>query len=200
MSMVPQPNDPITDEDRQLAVEQVQRAMADGEVRFAELDDRFEAIYAAQTRSELEAVWSQLPSPPAPAVPAPAHPIAPETYSVFGDVKVGGWISVGGDLTYGSGFGNVTVDLSSAHLRSDCTVRVRAVFGDVTVILPDGVRASMESTTIFGDRTERLTQPVAGLPYVRVVAATLFGDAKLYSLSQVPEGKLQRLWKALRGR
>ncbi len=60
--------------------------------------------------------------------------------------------------------------------------------------------ATLESTTIFGERTEVLSPPVAGMPYIRVVAATLFGDVKMYSLSQVPEGRLRRMWKTLRGK
>ncbi|MBT8241113.1 MAG: cell wall-active antibiotics response protein, partial [Acidimicrobiia bacterium] len=93
----------------------------------------------------------------------------------------------------------VLIDLSSAYLREDCTVKVYSIFGDVTVILPDGVRASLQSTTIFGDRKELLHQAIPGAPYVRVVAATLFGNAKLFSLSLVPEGPFRRLWRALRG-
>ncbi len=197
---LPEPHRPVTDQDREVLVEQVQRAMANGHVRFEELDDRFEAIYRATTHGELEAVRADLPGPPPPAAPVPVHPVAPVTYSLFGNVKVGGWISVAGDVAYGSGFGDVFVDLSSARLHQDCTVRVRTIFGNATVILPDGVRATLESTTIFGERTEVLSPPVAGTPYVRVVAATLFGDVKMYSLSQVPEGRLRRMWKTLRGK
>lgn len=183
-----------------MIVEHIQRAMVDDVVGFNELDERFAAVFAARTRGELDAVVADLPAPPPPAPVAVPNPVAPISYSVFGDVKVGGWIAVDGDLTYGSGFGDITVDLSSAHLRSNMTVRVRSVFGDVTVILPDGVRASLTSFTVFGDRKEALTLPIPGAPTVRVVAATLFGDARLYSLSQVPAGPFQRLWKALRGR
>ncbi len=197
---LPQPHEPANDGDRAALVAQVQRAMADGHVRFEELDDRFEAIYSAQTQGELEAIRAKLPGPPPPVAPAPVHPLPPVTYSMFGDVKVGGWISVNGDIAYGSAFGDVVVDLSSARLQTNCTVRARTIFGDVTVILPDGVQATLESNTIFGDRKELLSPPIAGMPYVRVVGATLFGDVKLYSLSQVPEGRLRRLWKSLRGR
>lgn len=180
-------------------MEQIQRAMAADEIRFEELDERFEKIYAARTRGELELSLEGLPLPPPPTAPAPRHPLARVSYSVFGEVKVGGWVSVGSEITYGSGFGDVLIDLSSAYLTGDCTVRVYSIFGDVTVILPDGVRANLQSTTIFGDRKELLHQAVPGAPYVRVVAATLFGDAKLYSLSLVPQGPFRRLWMALRG-
>ena len=195
----PDPEEPIGADDRQVAVEQIQRAMASDVVRFEELDDRFELIYAARTRGELERALEGLPLPPPPEAPVPRHPVAPVSYSLFGDVKVGGWVSVGPEITYGSGFGDVLIDLSSAYLRGDTTVRVRSIFGDVTVIVPDGIRATLESTTFFGDRKQLLSEPVPNAPHVRVVAAALFGDAKLYSLSQVPEGPFRRLWRALRG-
>jgi hypothetical protein len=195
----PNPEEPIGDQDRQIAVEQIQHAMAADSIRFEELDERFEKIYAARTRGELDLSLQGLPLPPPPSAPIPRHPLAPVSYSVFGDVKVGGWVSVGSEVTYGSGFGDVLIDLSSAQLKGDCTVRVYSIFGDVTVILPDGVRANLQSTTIFGDRRELLHQAVPGAPYVRVVAATLFGNAKLYSLSLVPEGRFRKLWRALRG-
>jgi hypothetical protein len=195
----PDPEDPIGEQVRQIAVEQIQRAMATDVIRFEELDERFEKIYAARTRAELDAALHGLPLPPPPKAPTPRHRVAPVSYSIFGDMNVGGWVTVGSEITYGSGFGDVLVDLSSALLTGDCTVRVYSVFGDVTVILPDGVRANLQSTTIFGDRKELLHPPVPGAPYVRVVAATLFGNAKLYSLSLVPEGPFRRLWRALRG-
>lgn len=183
-----------------MIVEHIQHEMANDVVGFDELDERFAAVFAARTRAELDAVVADLPAPPPPAPVAVPNIVAPISYSVFGDMKVGGWIGVDGDLTYGSGFGDVTVDLSSAHIPSNITVRVRSVFGDVTVILPDGVRASLTSYTVFGSRKDALTPSVPGAPTVRVVAATLFGDARLYSLSQVPDGPFRRLWKALRGR
>jgi hypothetical protein len=195
----PDPTRPVTERERDVAVELIQRAVAADLIRFEELDDRFEALYAATNRGELDAVTADLPAPPPPSAPVPAHPIAPVSYSIFGNVNAGGWIAVGGDLTYGSGFGDVTLDLSSARLHRDLTVRVRSIFGDVTVILPDGVRAHLQSVTVFGDRKERLSPPVAGAPHVRVVAASLFGDAKLYSLSLVPEGPFRRMWRKLRG-
>ncbi len=196
----PYPERPATDHDRRVAVERIQRAVANDEVAFHDLDDLFERVYRASTLSEIVAVTGDLPVHDVPQIEVPAHPIASTSYSVFGDVKVGGWIAANGDLNYGSGFGKVFVDLSSADLHCDITVRVRSIFDDVTVILPDGVRATMEPLTVFGDAKTILSTPAPGTPYVRVVAASLFGNARLYSLSQVPEGRMQRLWRALRGR
>ncbi|NNF53170.1 MAG: DUF1707 domain-containing protein [Acidimicrobiales bacterium] len=196
----PYPERPATDHDRRVAVDRIQRAVAHDEVEFDELDDLFDQVYRATTLSEIIAVTGRLPVHDVPEIVPPPHPIARTSYSIFGDIKVGGWIAANGDLNYGSGFGKVFVDLSSADLQQDITVRVRSIFDDVTVVLPDGVRATMEPVTVFGDANSALTTPVAGAPYVRVVAASLFGNARLYSLSQVPQGRMQRLWRALRGR
>ena len=196
----PYPERPVDDHDRHVAIERIQRAIAADDVAFEELDELFERVYAATTLADIAAVTINLPIHDAPKVPAPSHPIARTRYTMFGDIKVGGWISAEGDLNYGTGLGSIYVDLSSADLHRDITVRVRAILGDVTVILPDGVRTNLESFTGLGDTKIAVSDPVPGAPYVRVVAATLLGDARLYTLSQVPEGRLQKLWRALRGR
>ena len=194
---LPEPHQPATDQDRENLVKQVQRAMAEGYVEFEELNERFAAIYAAETKGELESIRAELPGPPAPT-PAPGHPVASMSCSVFGNVQVGGWISVDGDVAYGTIFGNVHVDLSSAHLPN-CKVRAGTVFGNVTVILPDGVTASLSSLTIFGGKTEVLSPPIAGMSRIHVSAGSVFGNVELYSLAQVPKGWLRKLWKTLRG-
>lgn len=194
---LPQSHQLATDKDRDALVTRVQRAMVDGYVRFDELNERFAAIYAAETLGELELIRAELPGPPDPP-PAPMHPATPTSYSVFGNVKVGGWISVNGDIFHGSVFGNVFVDLSSARLPG-CTISARTFFGNVTVILPDGVTVSRKSTTVFGNKTEVLSPPIAGMSQVHVSATSIFGNVEIYSLSKVPQGWLRKLWKALRG-
>ena len=52
--------------------------------------------------------------------------------------------------------------------------------------------------TIIGDRREILVEPVAGGPIVGIKASNIIGDIKIYSLSEVPIGKLRQAWAALR--
>ena len=199
MDQSPVPSDAgISDADRQATVLQVQHAMVQDQIRFEELDDRFAAIYKAQTRGELEAVVQDLPVPPAPVGPPPAHPISASNLALFGDIKIGGWVSADQDLSCATLFGDVVIDLSTAVLTRDIRVTSRSLFGDVTVIVPDGARASLQSLQLFGDRKEDLAPPLPGAPTVTVVAQQAFGDCKLFSLSRVPEGKFRRLWRALR--
>lgn len=171
--------------------------MLQDQIEFDQLDDRFSAVYASTNRTELEAVISDLPTPP-PPVRAPTHPLPSTRFSLFGDTKVGGWISVESDLSYVTVFGDTVIDLSSATIECDVTVTIRSLFGDSTVILPDGTRASLQAVSLFGDTVDRLVPPVAEAPTVRVICQGVFGDSKLYSLSQLPKGKIRRLWRAFR--
>ena len=64
---MPRPSDPVGEHERQATIQQIQGAMADGDVEFEELDDRFAQVYRAETRAELAAVVADLPQRPRPA-------------------------------------------------------------------------------------------------------------------------------------
>ncbi len=191
--------EPLTDADREVTRRLIQDALARDELAFEQIDERFAAIYAAQRREDLDAVIADLPTPPPPVpVPVPrSHPAA-NSWSIFGNVERGGNLEIDGPLSCNSVFGNVVIDLSSARMVEGAVVQGGSVFGDVTVILPDGLRVRHESFTVFGDQKERLTPPADGAPTITVNGRTIFGNAAIYSLSQVPEGRLRRLWKAFR--
>lgn len=188
----------MTEEDRQVAIRRIQDALNREVIPFEELDERFDATYRAGTRSELEAVVSDLPAPPAPIPRAPGHPVPRNNTSLIGDLKVGGWVEVRGDLTYGTLIGDVTIDLSSATMPEEVEITVWGLIGDTTVILPDGARAAQEGFVAIGDRRVDLADPWANGPVVRVRGFRLIGDMKLFSLSRVPEGRFRKLWRSLR--
>lgn len=195
---MPHADDQATESERELTVELVQRAMAKDAITFDELDDRFTAIYRATTRAELAEVVADLPQPPAPRPAVRGHLLPSTSFTLLGDLKVGGWVAVDSDLNYGTLFGDIVIDLSSAELPADVRITATSLFGDTTVILADGVRASVESFVLLGDRRTDLTPAREGSPTVRIVARKAFGDVKVYSLSRVPEGPFRKLWKALR--
>ncbi|MEM9655746.1 MAG: DUF1707 domain-containing protein [Actinomycetota bacterium] len=192
----PDADAPITEQDRQVLVRHIQSAMLQEQIGFEEIDDRFAAVYQAQTRAELDRVVHDLPSPAAP-VP-PGHPVPRQSLALLGDVKVGGWIETGSEITYGTILGDVVIDLSSATLPDQVTITVWNFAGDTTVILPDGVRATLEGFLALGDRKIDLTGPRHGAPMVTVRSYKVLGDARLFSLSRVPEGRIRKLWRKLR--
>lgn len=192
--------EPIGDNDREVTRRVVQDALAKEQIDFDELDDRFEAIYAASNRAELDAVIADLPTPPPPvpvSIPR-GHPIAGAALALFGDIERGGNIEIGSTLSCITVFGDVRLDLSTAHIEDGTTVTVWSLFGEVQVIVPDGIRVAQRGLTIFGDQKAVLSPPFGQAPTITVSSWLIFGDTEIYSLSQVPEGRLRRLWKALR--
>lgn len=179
-------------------IRHIQMAMSREELRFDEIDDRFAAVYSAGTRAELDQVIADLPTPPAPIPPAPGHPVPRQSSAFLGDVKVGGWIEIQSDMTYGTVLGDVVIDLSSANLPDGVTINIWNFAGDTTVILPDGVRSTLEGFMAIGSRKVDLTDPRHGAPLVTVKVFKLLGDTKLFSLSRVPEGRFRKLWRKLR--
>lgn len=196
---MPVPSGSINDQDREIAVRQIQNALAAGHVEFDDLDRRFGAIYEAQTRGELEAVTADLPAPPPPIVAASdGHPMSATSVSLFGDIRKSGDLAVEGDLVFVSVFGDVVLDLATARISDGSKISVYSAFGDATIILPDGIRVRRSAVSVFGDEKEDLSPPISGAATVNVVRFGVFGDTRVYSLSRVPEGRLQKLWRSLR--
>lgn len=193
-----QPHVAVTDDDRDVIIRQIQQAIAADQIEFDDLDDRLERVYDATNRAELDLVTADLPVPEAPEPIPLRHPLAAQHFVLFGDIKIGGWADVEGDMTFGTVFGDIVVDLSSAHLPDSVTITTWSVFGDTTVILPDGCRCRTEAILLLGDRRIDLVPPQPEPTQVSIKIRKVLGDAKVYSLSRVPEGKLRRLWKSLR--
>lgn len=195
---MPVPSEPVGEGDKEVAVRQIQQALARGQVEFEELDHRFGAIYAANNRGELEAVTADLPVPPPPVARVASQPMAATGLSLFGDIKKSGDMAIDGEVTFFSLFGSVVLDLATAEISDGTKISVYTAFGDATVILPDGVRVKRSTVALFGSDKESLSPPFEGAPTVTVARGSLFGDTKIYSLSLVPEGRLRKLWRSLR--
>lgn len=181
-------------------VDRIQQALAEDLIPFDDLDNRFAAVYGASSRAELERVAAELPTPQFhPPPPTARHPAPSSQFSVIGDIRIGGWVSMGDRLTLTDLIGDIMVDLSSASFGPEgITVDVRSLIGDAKIIVPDGARVQIETTLIVGDKRQALAPPVEGGPLIRITGFQLIGDLRVFSLSLVPDGPLRRLWSKLR--
>ncbi|HEX2072863.1 MAG TPA: DUF1707 domain-containing protein, partial [Geodermatophilus sp.] len=166
----------------------------EGRIDLDEFGQRAEAAYAAATLAELDALVADLP-PEAPRTVEIVGTRVPETVStVFGDIRLEGR-SVPRQVS--TVFGDVRLDLRG--LRTDAhrlELVVGTVFGDVDVVVAEGVDAELQGWTVFGDRKAQLA-PVprlAGTPRIVVRARTVFGDLRLRSLAP---GESASRWRAL---
>jgi hypothetical protein len=180
------------DADREAVVARLQTAVGEGRLDLDEFGQRASAAYAAVTTAELDALLADLPGD-APVDIVGAR-TAESVRNVFGDVRLAGR-SVPQEVR--TVFGDVRIDLRA--LRTDVDrfeLVLGTVFGDIDVIVAEGVDAELHGRTVFGNRKVELA-PVprlAGTPLVVVHARATFGDLRLRSLAP---GESPSRWKAV---
>jgi hypothetical protein len=157
-----------------------------------EFGQRASAAYAAVMMAELDALVADLPRETSPHIVGTRTP--EDVSSVFGDIKVSGGTVPRRASTV---FGDVRVDLRGLRTDSDrIELELSTIFGDVDVILAEGVDGELHGRTVSGARkVEPAPVPrLAGTPYIVVHARTVFGDLRLRSLAP---GESPSRWKAL---
>lgn len=184
-----------SDADREAVVSRLQAAVAEGRIDLDEFGQRAEAAYAALTRSELDLLVADLPSDAPPPVQIVGQRSSKEVTSVFGDLTL--TVATSPPQRAGTVFGDIRIDLRGLRTDADrIDLNLHTVFGDIDVIVAEGVDAELNGRTVFGDRKVELA-PVprlAGTPLVVVHAKAIFGDLRLRSLAP---GDSPSRWGAL---
>jgi Domain of unknown function (DUF1707) len=180
-----------SDAEREALVARLQVAVGEGRLDLDEFAQRAEAAYAAVTTAELDELARDLPAPV--EIVGTRSPRA--VREVFGDVRIAGAQLPPAEAS--SVFGDVRIDLRG--LRTDAEevqLRLFSVFGDVDVVVSEGVDALLEGSTVFGRRRVELAPlpRLSGTPRVTVHARSVFGDLRLRSLT--PGASASR-WRAV---
>jgi hypothetical protein len=179
-----------SDADRDRAVSHLQQALSEGRLGIDEFGRRAEAACAAETTAELEPLLADLPAVEMVGRRAPAN-----LFDFFANVRVEGGAPV--PRKAGGVLGDVRIDLR--QLRTDTAVielDLWSVFGDVDVIVAEGMDAELDGWTLLGKRTTDLAPMprLEGTPRVAVRAHTVFGNLRLRSLAP---GESTTRWRAL---
>jgi Domain of unknown function (DUF1707)/Cell wall-active antibiotics response 4TMS YvqF len=166
-----------SDAERDHAVDRLRDAAAEGRLTFEELADRIDVASGAATRGELETLTADLPEPT--VAPAPVAPLRHR--SVFGDVRRTGAWTVPAQSKWGTVFGDVVLDLREARVAApEVTIDAGTVFGDVDLLVPEGVVVEVRAGTVFGDLRQESTPPgPPGAPRIVLEGGSFFGDVKV---------------------
>ena len=184
-----------SDADRETVVARLQKAVGEGRIDLDEFGQRADAAYAAVSRAELDRLVADLPADAPPPVEIVGQRPQEEVTSVFGDISLA--VASTPPKRAGTVFGDVRIDLRGLRTHVDrIDLYVNTVFGDIDVIVAEGVDAELHGRTVFGDRKVQLApvQRLAGTPLVVVHAKAVFGDLKLRSLAP---GDSPTRWGAL---
>jgi hypothetical protein len=197
--------DPVPQDDRKLALRAsdadrdhvaalLGQALAEGRLNADEHAERLESVYRAKTLGELRPLVADLPvsftPPTASGAPAPrvdagslaSMPVTDSVMAVFGEQKRRGRWLVRSGLDAKAIFGSIELDLTEAVLEQrELTISATSVFGEVKLIVPEGVMVVNEGTAILGERNMSLSQDqpyTAETPIVHVRGLTLFGSVE----------------------
>jgi hypothetical protein len=184
-----------SDADRDAIVARLQTAVGEGRIDLDEFGQRADAAYAAVTREELDVLVADLPANPVRPVEIVGQRAREEVSSIFGDVVLA--VAAAPPRRVSTVFGDVRIDLRGLRTGEErLDLQLSTVFGDVDVIVAEGVDAELHGHTVLGDRKVELApvQRLAGTPLIVVHARAIFGDLRLRSLAP---GESASRWAAL---
>nr|WP_246213804.1 DUF1707 domain-containing protein [Kitasatospora viridis] len=202
VARVAEPELRASDADRERIADLLRDAYAEGRLTVDEHAERIEAAYGARTMGELATLTRDLPSHPAtdPATaplpaPTPLPPARTEPTAVVavfgGAARKGRWV-VGSQVRATAVFGGIELDLTDAVFESpEVVITVNAVFGGVSVRVPENVTLVGSGVGIFGGfdvREQTAADPYA--PVVRIKGAAVFGGAD----AKARRGKKVKEW------
>jgi hypothetical protein len=163
-----------SDAERDVAVEQLRVAAAEGRLTFEELADRIEAASNAVTRGELVPLTADLP------VASPTRSNYSPVIRTFGDIKrKGAWV-VPAESHFRSFFGAVILDLREATITTrEVHIDAHTPFGNIVLLVPEGVDVEVRANALIGKLKQEQTAAAHGAPRIVLTGGTWFGDVKI---------------------
>lgn len=158
-----------SDAEREATVDRLRQSVVDGRLTLEEFSDRVGLAQVARTDRDLAMLGSDLPA--APAV-APAD-IARHRAFCSRIVRSGPW-ELPVRSSYRCLFGTIDLDLAQVRLPGpEVEIEIFNLFGTVTLIVPEGVRISLEGGGPFASQVIHSPEapPVPGAPVLRIKAS-----------------------------
>lgn len=163
------------DADRSRAIVALRDATVEGRLTLDEFADRVERAELARTEADLAAVTADLP------VPGAAD--APSRHSAwFSRLQRSGRWELAPASRVVSVCGTIDLDLGHATLHGrDTELRVRNVFGTITIVVPRGVEVSVDGGGPLGTREIDLPDagPVGDAPRLRIHTSGVGGTLRV---------------------
>jgi uncharacterized protein DUF1707/cell wall-active antibiotic response 4TMS protein YvqF len=164
-----------SDAERDATMNRLRQTAAEGRLTLEELTDRIEAAADAVTRADLVRLTSDLPATAAAAIAA-----QPAGIRGVGDVKRAGPWTVPADNSLRTWFGNMKLELRQAQISAPEThIDARALFGNVDLLVPEGVEVDMQARTQVGRTNLQANPGIPGAPRIVLTGGTFFGDIKV---------------------
>ncbi len=165
---------------RGAAQTRLERAVGEGRLTLAQYSDYAAVVWAPTVdQSELDAIAANTREP----VPTRARSQS-TILCILSDVKRAGRWALAKSTVAVLIMGDLTFDLRSAIVGADeSIITVVSIFGDSTLMVPDGVNVEVGGFDILGDREidSGSVDPGPHAPTIRIRSFSVFGDLKVQS-------------------
>ncbi len=164
------------DKDRDATLDMLSQAVGDGRLTMEEYESRMSSALTARTYADLDTVVSDLPEDaPRPGPPAVA---VDNLVAIFGNETRKGQWTVPTHFAATSICGDCHIEMGQARLQGQVTrIDVTALFGSVTLLVPEGLDVRLSGPVIFGSKSIKLRRRVRpGSPVLDVRCQVLFGS------------------------
>ncbi|HVC39418.1 MAG TPA: DUF1707 domain-containing protein [Candidatus Dormibacteraeota bacterium] len=169
-----------SDRERDLLVERLSAACADGRLDLTDFSDRLESALSARTMAEIHRLDADL-GQATPALPASTPGTSWLVGIMSSAVRKGRWVLQPQSRALAV-MGECVLDLRAAEVLADFShITAVAVMGSIQVIVPDGIDVDVDGVAIMGTKTLRIgsTKPLPGSPTIRVTALAMIGEVSV---------------------
>jgi hypothetical protein len=186
----------VSDHERDLLVERLSAACADGRLGLAEFSERVESALLARTRADIYQLESDLGQPSPASVPLVRRAGASWFVGIMSSaVRKGRWVLQPASHALAV-MGECVLDLREAEVASSYShIHAVALMGTVRVIVPEGIDVDVDGIAIMGAKTLRISsvRPLPGSPLIRVTAVALMGEVSVVSKPPQAESRPSHL-------
>jgi hypothetical protein len=171
----------VGDRERRAVDDRLQAAVGDGVLTLSEYDERAAVLWQARTRAELDGLVVDLPDH-APAVPAAVPAVTGDVkprraVGVMSEERLSGPVAPGQQVQGWALMGSAKLDLRRDDLPAHVDVQVRAVMGDVEVLVPPGASVHLSGFSVMGDRKADVGEGPG--PRIDVDAVAVMGSVRI---------------------
>lgn len=173
----------ISDADRERAAGRLQRALAEGRITVAELEERLAVVYAARYERDLLPPLADLPPESGPE-PVPVTPAGPPMVLRAGGAssirRTGDW-AVPPRLRVQTRMGSVLLDFCDAiNPHPVVEIELETAVGSVRLLLPDDATANIDDVVTMGSvRSSVPSRPRPGSPHFVVHGRIGMGSVRV---------------------
>ncbi len=172
---------PPADGDRERAAELLQRACGEGRLTLEEFSVRVGSVWSAETDVELHRATADL----APTPIVGSARTVDRVITVFSENKRHGrWRLRSARLKAHIVFGSTELDLREVLTGQDVIeITGACVFGELKVIVPEGVEVDVTGAAVFASHNMRLAPVprVLGTPVIRISVSSWFSSVEIVS-------------------